>query len=279
MAKKIKIKPKWKNINIIISFIIFCVFFALSSIKIINYIIDSKKLNNTTQKINDQVIIKEVKDNQNEIITQKVDVPKENPYWDYIKMNLIDVDFSKLKKTNNDVVGWITVNGTNINYPFVQTDNNNYYLSHSINKQVNVGGWVFMDYRNKLNSMDTNTILYAHGMTNKTMFGTLKKIFTNGWFDNPNNFIIKLSTEYENSNWQVFSAYRIPNTSDYLQINFNKDEEIKSFIDLIKNRSYHNFNTDVLTSDKILTLSTCYNNDEKVVIHAKLIKKEIKNQG
>ena len=67
-------------------------------------------------------------------------------------MNLIDVDFTELKQTNSDVIGWIQVNGTNINYPFVQTNDNSYYLTHAFNKSYNDAGWVFLDYRNN----DTN---------------------------------------------------------------------------------------------------------------------------
>lgn len=84
-----------------------------------------------------EIKITEVKDNENtEIIEQKEEIQKNNPYWDYIKMNLINVDFEELKNTNPDTLGWIQVNGTNINYPFVQTNNNDYYLNHSYNKNI-----------------------------------------------------------------------------------------------------------------------------------------------
>ena len=106
------------------------------------------------------------------------------------------------------------------------------------------------------------------------MFGSLKNILSSGWTNNLNNYVIKLSTESENTLWQVFSVYRIPTTNDYLQIDFDNDEEFENFSNMLKERSNFNFNTTVSGSDKILTLSTCYNNDDKVVLHAKLIKKE-----
>ena len=80
-------------------------------------------------------------------------------------MNLINVDF---KSINNKTVGWIQVNGTNI----VQTANNDYYLTYSFDKSYNNTGWVFLDYRNNLKKLNKNIILYAHGRTDKTMFGT-----------------------------------------------------------------------------------------------------------
>lgn len=84
-------------------------------------------------------------------------------YYSYVKMKLIDVNFNELKKINNDTVGWIKVEGTNINYPFVHTNNNDYYLNHSFDKSSNGAGWVFMDFRNNISNFSKNTILYAHG--------------------------------------------------------------------------------------------------------------------
>ena len=75
------------------------------------------------------------------------------------------------------------------------------------------------------------------------MFGTLRKVLNNGWLNNTDNFVIKISTETENSLWQIFSVYHIPTTSDYLKTDFDDDTEYKNFLDMIKNRSSHNFNT------------------------------------
>lgn len=106
------------------------------------------------------------------------------------------------------------------------------------------------------------------------MFGSLKKVLTKKWFNNKENYIIKISTETENTLWQIFSIYRIPTTNDYLQTEFNSDDEYQRFIDMLLKRSSYNFNSYVNENDNIVTLSTCYNNSDKLVVHAKLIKKE-----
>ena len=197
-------------------------------------------------------------------------------YYSYIKMKLIDVNFNELKKINNDTVGWIKVEGTNINYPFVHTNNNDYYLNHSFDKSSNGAGWVFMDFRNNISNFSKNTILYAHGRNNGRMFGDLKNVLSNNWLNDKNNFIVKLSTEKENSLWQVFSVYKIETTSDYIKTEFKSDDEFLSWSNILLNRSSYNFNTIINENDKIITLSTCYNDAKKVVLHAKLIKKENK---
>ena len=190
-------------------------------------------------------------------------------------MNLINVDFNDLKSQNSDVVGWIRVNGTNINYPFVQTVDNSFYLNHSFTKGNNQSGWAFMDFRNNSSDYDKNTIIYGHSLQSGAIFGTLKNVFSDEWKNNFNNHIIKLSTPNENSLWRVFSIYTISDTSDYLKTVFDSDDDFFAFKDMLLSRSVYNFNSDVFAGDKILTLSTCYGNgDTKAVVHAKLIKRE-----
>lgn len=87
--------------------------------------------------------------------------------------------------------------------------NNSYYLNHSFDQSNNNAGWVFLDYHNHLNNLDNNTILYAHGRLDTTMFGSLKNLLKSSWYDNPDNYLIKLSTPTSNSLWQVFSVYHI----------------------------------------------------------------------
>ena len=277
--KKKKRRIRWNNVLLLFIILFFLSVLIIASINVFDWLKDS---NNTTEEIEvlqQEIEIIEKEDNSDtEIITNEIEEPsKESDYWSYIKMNLIDVDFTELKQKNSDTVGWIQVNGTNINYPFVQTTDNEYYLTHSFNKSNNSSGWVFMDYRNNKTEFDKNTIIYAHGRMNNTMFGTLRKILTNGWLNNTNNYIVKISSETENTLWQVFSVYKIPTTNDYIQTVFYSDEEYLNFLNKLKDRSKFNFKTTVSSTDQILTLSTCYDDYDKVVLHAKLIKKEIKS--
>ena len=276
MVIRKKRKIKWKNVFLALFVLICLVGLGTSLFNIIKWKIEAKTTNNqieTAQKVVKPVEI--IDNNKIEIIEQEK-VPLDDPYWEYVQMNLIDVDFNDLKNINPSTIGWIQVNGTNINYPFVQTNDNKYYLNHSFNKSKNSAGWVFMDYRNNISVLDKNTIIYAHGRLDNTMFGSLKNILTSGWLNNKNNYIVKLSTEYENNLWQVFSVYKIKTTNDYLQISFISNESFLEFTNKLIKRSNFNFNTKVNENDKILTLSTCYNEKEKVVLHAKLIKRVIK---
>lgn len=278
---KEKIVPKKKKLRLRIQYVVilFIIFLTLSLVSIYN-IFKWKSDNDNTEKImmevSNEVEVVEVIDSEETVLINPPEEIKENIYWDYIKMNLIDVDFNELKTINSDTAGWLKLEGTNINYPFVKTSDNSYYLKRDFNGKYSNAGWVFMDYRNKLSNLDKNTIIYAHGRLDGTMFGSLKNIFSSNWYQNKNNHLVKVSTEYNNSMWQVFSVYIIPETSDYLQVDFKDDNEYIEFLDMLQGRSEYEFDVELNEEDKILTLSTCYNNEKRVVLHAKLIKMEVK---
>lgn len=255
-----------KNLCLLIFFLVMLIVFLFSLIKVIMWIIDNSNTNDIIKKVANTYEINE-KNYDNEVI---INENEKDIYFDYMNLKFIDVDINKLKTFNPDTIGFIKVMGTNINYPFVQTLDNDYYLNRSYDKTYNNAGWIFLDYRNN-EFNDKNTIIYGHGRINGTMFGSLKDTLKSSWQNNKDNYIIKISTEKENSIWQIFSVYKIATTSDYLQTTFS-DNEFESFISLIKGRSSYNFETNVTNEDKVLTLSTCYNDNDKMVVHAKLIK-------
>lgn len=255
-----------KNLCLLIFFLVMLIVFLFSLIKVIMWIIDNNNTNDIIKKVANTYEINE-KSYDNEVI---INENEKDIYFDYMKLKFIDVDINKLKTFNPDTIGFIKVMGTNINYPFVQTLDNDYYLNRSYDKTYNNAGWIFLDYRNN-EFNDKNTIIYGHGRINGTMFGSLKDTLKSSWQNNKDNYIIKISTEKENSIWQIFSVYKIATTSDYLQTTFS-DNEFESFINLIKGRSSYNFETNITNEDKVLTLSTCYNDNDKMVVHAKLIK-------
>lgn len=269
--KKRKLK-KWVWTLLLIFFLLIIIFCVL---KLFLWGKDNRKTSNIVDDVYENIDINEIVDNENtELIGEDSD--KNSDYWYYIKFPLIDVDIDKLKEKNSDTVGWINVNNTNINYPYVQYKDNDYYLTHSYDKSYNEAGWVFMDYRNNTNLDNKNTILYAHSRLDKTMFGSLSKTLKSNWYTNKDNHIIRLSTENENTLWQIFSVYKIEEESYYITTSFASDSKYQEFLNTIKGRSLYDFNSNITSDDKILTLSTCYSDTERTVVHAKLIKRNIK---
>ena len=100
----------------------------------------------------------------------------------------ITVDFDSLIEQNGDVVGWLFCENTPINYPVLQSSDNNYYLRKMINKKYNIAGSIFMDYRSQSDMSSLNTIVYGHNMKNDTMFGTFTEYKKQSYY--PHNTII-----------------------------------------------------------------------------------------
>lgn len=185
--------------------------------------------------------------------------------------------YDKLKEINPDIVGWLTVPGTNIDYPVVRTTDNSYYLTRNVYKEDDYNGWVFMDYRNSTNELDDNTIIYAHNrFTSGVMFGTLTKVRKKNWLEKKENHFITFNSLYEENTWEVFSIYGIDVTSDYLMTNFLDTKDKKEFLEMLTKRSEYDFNVKVDENDKILTLSTCLDNNKRFVVHAVLVDDEDK---
>lgn len=250
----------------------------ISLTKVFVWFKDNDKTEAIAKEIIQEIPVEEVLDDkETEIINKEKNPDKESDYWSYIKQSLINVDIDSLKEKNGDTIGWIKVNNTNINYPFVQTKDNDYYLSHAFDKSNNNAGWVFLDYRNNSDFSDKNNIIYAHARRDNSMFGSLRNVLKKEWYSNKDNHIIKLSTANENTMWQIFSVYKIPVETYYITTQFTTSSQYKAFLETITKRSIHQFNTAVDSSDKILTLSTCSGEDDRIVVHAKLIKRSSKN--
>lgn len=250
----------------------------ISLTKVFGWFKDNDKTEAIAKEIIQEISVEEVLDDkETELINKEKNPDKESDYWSYIKQSLINVDIDSLKEKNSDTIGWIKVNNTNINYPFVQTKDNDYYLSHAFDKSNNNAGWVFLDYRNNSDFSDKNNIIYAHARRDNSMFGSLRNVLKKEWYSNKDNHVIKLSTANENTMWQIFSVYKIPVETYYITTQFTTSSQYKTFLETIIKRSVHQFNTTVDSSDKILTLSTCSGEDDRIVVHAKLIKRSSKN--
>ncbi len=242
---------------------------------IFNWGKDNKKINELEKEIEEVVEVKEI-DDEGEVINPPAEDP-ESDYWYYVKVPFQDVDFTQLLEKNSDTVGYINVKGTNINYPIVQTTNNDYYLTHAFDKSKNDAGWVYLDYRNDKEFNDDNTIIYGHGRLNKTVFGSLKNLLTKSWQSDKDNYVITISTPSMNYVYQIFSIYTIESETYYITPKFSDTAKKITWLNTMKERNTSTIQTELNEYDKVITLSTCLNDDGwRIVVHAKLIKQQYK---
>ena len=251
----------------------------ITGLILINWCIQGAQINSLSNSIKEDTEVTQIV--EGDIVGIEEPVPEVSPeysdqtsmYWRYLNTPMQSVNFKSLIDQNSDTVGWLIVNGTNVNYPVVQTTDNDYYLKHAFDKSFNSAGWVYADFRDTFDTLGKNTVIYAHGRKDKVMFGSLTNTLSADWYNNSDNQIIQLSTPKYNTMWQVFSVYKIEAESYYISTSFANDETFGSFVTTMKDRSIHDFGINVTTNDKILTLSTCYNdNGIRLVVQAKLVK-------
>jgi len=172
---------------------------------------------------------------------------------------------------NDGIVGRLWIEGTSIDYIVVQSSDNDFYLHHDIYKNQSGAGWIFLDYEVDLTKDNQNTVIYGHNMRNGTMFGGLSRFAGYDFFKE--HQIINFSTLYEDTAWEVFAFYTTHIDFPYTHINFASRDQwvlmLESFID----RSVHEADHKPTATDRILTLSTCENNDNdlRLVVQARLI--------
>lgn len=174
---------------------------------------------------------------------------------------------------NEDFVGWIDIEDTNVSYPVVQTVDNEFYLNHNFYKEQDFVGAIFMDYRMSTDVLDKNIIVYGHNMKDGSMFGNLKKYLDHDYYQDHKYITLDfLDASYE---WEVVSIYSTLDTN-WMENIFIDEEEFGEYVETIIDNSVISTGVEVDEEDVILTLSTCTTEDreKRFIVHAKLINEE-----
>lgn len=197
---------------------------------------------------------KKMYDEMSDSYTIKLSTDSEIPSPSTKETAPISVDFQKLLEQNNDIIGWLYCEDTPINYPVLQSADNDYYLRRMINKKYNVAGSIFMDYRSKSDLSSLNTIIYGHNMKNDTMFGTFTEYKNQEYYDeHPVLWYLTPTCDYK---IELFSGYVTSSNSD-AYTDFKNSDDLTKYVDETKAKS--TFKTNIKPTDisKIITLSTC----------------------
>ncbi|MBJ7983078.1 class B sortase [Bacillus cereus] len=209
------------------------------------------------------------------VMAEAQDIYQRSPMEEKSSDGAVRAQFQALQKINPEIVGWITMDDTQINYPIVQAKDNDYYLYRNYKGEDMRAGSIFMDHRNDVKSQNRNTILYGHRMKDGSMFGSLKKILEEDFFMSHRK--LYYDTLFEGYDVEVFSVYTTTTDFYYIETDFGSNEDYASFLEKIKERSLYQTDTKVTADDQILTLSTCdYALDPeagRLVVHAKLVKR------
>ncbi|MDR1533307.1 MAG: class B sortase [Clostridiales bacterium] len=175
---------------------------------------------------------------------------------------------------NDDIVGYLRIPDSSINYPVVYYTDNDFYLERDVFKNINSTGSIFMDCENNVERDEKNFVLYGHNMKADIMFHAIRYYNDKNYFEN--HRYITFNTLYGNYTWEVFSFYKTNIDFNYINVLFKSDEEFGELVREMKRRSHYETNVDVTQDDRVLTLSTCTNQEEdtRYVVNAKLIRQD-----
>ena len=192
----------------------------------------------------------------NENIFQRADA---EVYTDYLptEQKISGEDgLSELRNLNPDIVAWLQVDGTQISYPVVQSEDNNRYLNTNTTGDYSLSGSIFLDYRNAPDFSSPNSILYGHHMANNTMFGQLDEYAEQSFFDTH-----RIGSLYYNGSWHVVMFFAFLEADAYNTVLYDpgltQSNNTETFCDYLRNHALYFEKPDLSSQTRFLTLSTC----------------------
>lgn len=207
----------------------------------------------------------ELQDTQQEFVTEEIEP-------------VVLTEYASLQATYPNLVGWMRIEGTQIDLPVMQTTDNAYYLNKRIDGSDDINGTLFLDYRADIHKPSTNLIVYGHNMKSGAMFGELKKYLDESFI--ADHEILQFDSLYEKRYYQLIAVclsevgYQDePGTKYYDFIEAQSEEELNIFLETIRECAVYDKTQDVTLSDSLLTLSTCnsYVEDGRLFVVAKKI--------
>lgn len=255
---------KLRSILRSVLFIISCVAFLFSAYKIVTKLSDDKNsddayalIRNISQNSDQSTPtqppqIYEITPISENVVTQeerlKSSTEKEFP------KRKSTMNFTALREVSPNIIAWIKLEGTNIDYPVLQSDNNEFYLTHLYNGEYSGNGSIFADYRNSENFTDRNTVLYGHHMTNGKMFAALSDYHEQDFYNE--HPVIDLYTPDGDYKIELIAGTIEDGNSEFIRFNFT-DEEFLSFVGDLGNRSVFESDVNVTAKDCLVSLCTC----------------------
>lgn len=199
-----------------------------------------------------------------------------------IQLSDILPEYRKMYKTNSDLTGWIVIDGTDINYPVVQSRvYQEFYLDHNFDGEEDDAGSIFADARNDVFLPDDNIIIYGHNMKNGTMFGTLQYYLDKDYYYGHRR--ISFDTLYKRKVYEI-AVVGLSKISEegqdtfkyYNFLNAKNKKAFKKYVENIKKLEAYDTGTDLKYGDKLITLSTCNSVEEDGRLF--IVAKEVKNE-
>lgn len=188
---------------------------------------------------------------------------------------VLDPDWASLQSTNPDIVGWIYIPNTVINYPIVQGSDNEYYLDHSSMRNVNTIGSIFLDAAASSDFSDLNTIIYGHSVAQSDAMFTQLAFFEDQSFFESHRYVYLL-TPKQNYRCEIMALTKTKSDSFHYQIGFAPNHYWTEYLDQVMAEAMYTHDVgEISENDRVIMLSTCdldygVGSEYRILLHARL---------
>lgn len=192
---------------------------------------------------------------------------------------VITIDWDYLYSVNADIMGWIKLEDSTVDYPIVYGYDNDFYLRHSLNGDYNIMGTVFVDYRNQRDLLDKVTVIYGHHTYDDTMFTDIGKYKDQSYYDTHK----VISLEMPNGSYDLYpvAGYTCSAYDDYIQYSFESDEAFMNYVNDFMTKSQFQGEQTVSLEDRCILLSTCSHDieDGRFALLLKVVQKDTNTES
>ena len=237
-----------------IVYIVLIIIAVLSVVYIIKYFYDYYTSKNQSNLLNEVTISEQT----NFLIENNLQESTSEP----IKSERI-LKLEELKKQNDDIIGWVEIENTDINYPVLQSEDNDFYMNHNYKGEFSTAGAIFLDKDYNWSIPSSNLLIYGHNMKNSTMFQNLLNYNSiDYYYEHP---IIRFTTLQEDAQYEIIGAFysKVYFKTDtnvfkyYKFINAKNEDEYNSYIQNVKKASLYDTGISAQYGEQLITLSTC----------------------
>ena len=283
-----KTKAKRKKISIII-YLLLTALIILSIIYIINFFSLKQEAKEQSKLLNaidiyEKEVAKNTLEDEERVIEENEETVIGKDIEEQKKETERMLQVKQLQGQNTDIVGWLEIENTNINYPVLQGADNNYYMTHNYKNEKSKNGSIFLDADYNWDIPSNNLLMYGHNLGNGMMFQELLKYEKKGFYqEHP---VIRFTTAEEDAEYEIISVFksRVYYKSEknvfryYYFINNESEEEYNEFVKNAKNASLYPIDATASYGDQLITLSTCsyYVEDGRFVVVGRKIEQDSK---
>lgn len=249
---------KFRKILFVVAFLVTLSILLASGYQVFRILSDRHESQSANEALNNLAVLKAEEKAPISTVTELAKEPEEKTETEETQPPVetvpVTIDFAYLQEQNEDVAGWIYCGGTPISYPFLQSNDNSYYLYRLLDGTNNPSGSLFLDFRNSFDMSDWNSIIYGHNMHDGSMFASLNEYKKQEYYDeHPTMYLITPEKSYRVDLIAGIFGRADSTFYDFPVLEEDREAVVQGWLE----QSTFETKAEILPDDRFVTLSTC----------------------